>query len=133
MRTQEEILERFKEVRKDDFFGFETDVIFYHLKFKYAKEFLNESVTEDQWEEHQEENSRESILNQMKDYMVFAWEKAINERGISASRSMSKYNAWVWLLGDDLGDLNNYTEYGKPNLKTICKKYKWECLIPEGE
>lgn len=69
---------------------------------------------------------RESILNEMLDYMSFAFEKANNFRGISASRSMSHYSAWTWLIGDDFGNLLDYEYYGKDNLVEICEKYGWD-------
>lgn len=59
-------------------------------------------------------------------YMPFAWDKANNGRGFSASRSMSHYQAWIWLAGDDIGDLSEYDSYGKDNLVKICKHYGWD-------
>ena len=39
---------------------------------------------------------------------------------------MCHYMAWVWLAGDDLGDLTDYQYYGKDNLVKICDHYGWD-------
>ena len=60
------------------------------------------------------------------DYMVFAWMKANDERGISAWRSISKLSAWMRILSrsdvaDVLEDQDNYVPYGKPALSKACE------------
>jgi len=124
MRTPEEIVARIKERENIDFFGFERVDYIERLDFQHAKEFLVEAATEEQWEPAP--YTREAILQRMKEYMPFAWEKANNFRGLSAMRSMHHYTAWIWLLGDDLGDLLAYENYGKDNLVKICEKYGWD-------
>jgi len=61
--------------------------------------------------------------------MTFAWDKANGHRGLSASRTMDHYTAWVWMLGDEevagVGNLKNYDAYGKENLAKICDRYEW--------
>ena len=56
--------------------------------------------------------------------MDFAWRKANDERGLSASRIVSHYRNWYWLLCDDsinFSDLeDNYEPYGKPVLVEMC-------------
>ena len=125
MRTAKEILQRIEEVKNRDFFGFELSDLLARLSFDEAKPLLNPGATKDDWPEPLPRD-RESILKEMFDYMPFAWGKAKNCRGISASRSMSHYNAWAWLAGDDLGDLLNYQYYGKDNLVKICEYYGWD-------
>lgn len=124
MRTDEEILARVKDIEDRDFMGFESSDLIVRLPFEKAREFLKPEVVESEWE--QAERDRESLLKEMVNYMPFAWEKANNERGISAARSMSHYNAWVWLAGDDLGDLTDCEYYGKDNLVRICNHYGWD-------
>ena len=60
--------------------------------------------------------------------MEFAWDKANNCRGISASRSIDHYSVWIWLLGDEdkLSDIRDYEYYGKPQLVEICELYGWD-------
>lgn len=60
------------------------------------------------------------------DYMVFAWKKAMDERGISASRSIYKLSAWMRILNrtdisNILIDENLYNPYGRPALRKACE------------
>lgn len=124
MRTDAEIVARIEDRKADDFFGFETSDLIVRLPFEAAKPYLKDGAPSDDWK--QLPRDRESLLKEMLDYMPFAWEKANNERGISASRSMSHYMAWAWLAGDDFGDLLTYEYYGKENLTRICEHYGWD-------
>jgi hypothetical protein len=124
MRTDEEILQRIKDVEANDWLGTERSDLIDCLPFSAAKPFLKDEATADDWK--QEARDRESVLARMLDYMPFAWDKANNERGISAGRSMSHYSAWAWLIGEDFGDLGDYEYYGKPQLVTICERFGWD-------
>lgn len=126
MRTQEEIVARINAIKDNDYFGFETGDLIDFLDFQHAKPFLRPESGKRDWTP--QPNTRENILKIMQDYMDFAWEKANNRRGISASRSMSHYSAWIWLLGDEgkFGNLKEYEHYGKDNLVAICKEYGWD-------
>lgn len=124
MRSVEEILDRIQERMPVDFMGIEANDLIQYLPFDAAKQFLKESFPKDQWK--QIPSDKESVLKQMLEYMPFAWEKANNGRGLSAMRSMNHYSVWIWILGDDLGDLTNYQYYGKDNLIKICEKYGWD-------
>ena len=128
MRTYEEIVDRINKLKPHDkIMGFKTPDLVLCLPYKYAKEFLRPEVTSDEWEEGKTYPvDRESIIKQMEEYMPYAWEQANNCRGISASRTMGHYSAWVWLVGDDLGDLNEYEYYGKDHLVRICEHYGWD-------
>jgi len=124
MRTDEEILARIEERKARDFFGFEAIDLIARLPFSAAKHLLVEGAKEDEWTVLPRD--RESLLKEMLEYMDFAWEKANNERGISAGRSMHHYMAWTWLAGDDLGELTDYEYYGKDNLLKIAAHYGWD-------
>lgn len=126
IRTQDEILARIEEIKRRDFLGFETDDLIGYLDFEHAKPFLKPETTPDQWQP--DSTDPDEIKAQMLDYMPFAWEKANNFRGISASRSMSHYSAWMWMTGDleKVGDLHDYEYYGKDNLAAICELYGWD-------
>lgn len=124
MRTDQEILDRIQEVIHNDWLGTQRSDLISCLPFDTAKPFLNEDVESDAWEV--ESRDRDAVLARMLDYMPFAWEKANRGRGISAGRSMDHYTSWVWLLGDELGDLTDYQFYGKDNLVLICQKYGWD-------
>lgn len=135
MKTQQEIIDRFNERKQNDFFGFEVGEYVNCLDYEHAKslDIVKEEVTKDQWEKDANKYTRESLLERMKDYMEFAWDKANNCRGISANRSIMHYIAWIWLLGDDEFSAkveqefeDNYEHYGKEILEMICEYYGWD-------
>jgi len=126
MRTGKEILLRIKEIAHRDIFGIETDDLIMHLDFEDARQFLKEGITPEIWAKGCFSRDPESVEKGMLEYMPFAWEKANGCRGISAYRSMSHFNAWTWLAGDDLGDLLKFSFYGKDNLVKICEHYGWD-------
>jgi len=118
MKTQEEIVERLKE--PGDMFGFGPGVLIGYLEYEHAKPYLKEGVTTEEWKP--DTLTREAVLETMRDYMEFAWGKAQNHRGLSASRSVIKFEAWVWLLGDSPIEAE-YAQYGCPTLAAICARY----------
>ena len=124
MRTDKEIIKRIEEIEYRDVFGFETIDLIARLPFDQAKPFLKPEASEQDWQPAS--RNRDDLLQEMLDYMPFAWEKANNCRGISACRTMHHYNTWTWLAGDDFGDLTGYQFYGKDNLVRICKHYGWD-------
>lgn len=124
IRTDDEIVARIKELEADDFFGWERGDLLNCLPFETATQFLKEGATPEGWKVLPRD--RVSVVARMLDYMPFAWEKAKDCRGISASRSMSHFSAWTWLIDDDFGDLQDYEYYGKDNLVKICKHYGWD-------
>jgi hypothetical protein len=90
-----------------------------HLKEDYVKEV--EAGTK-QWEQH---TTVEKAAEEFLDYMKFAWGKAEDERGISASRSVQKLGMWLWIMNrddlrrviedDDLYDRLRRTAAADPN------------------
>jgi len=119
MRTPEAILARLKELEEsnDDFFGFQRNSLIAALPFEQAKPFLKDGVTAEQWE------LEADPAKQIREYLSFAWEKANDCRGLSAARSLSRFAAWLWLMGDDdVSWLDDYTFYGKPHLVTISER-----------
>lgn len=129
MRTQDEIVNRINERTKEDILDFETGVYIPFLDFEHAKPFLLKGITNEQWVRIYIVNSKENILSEMLGYMPFAWEKANDCRGISANRSISHFEAWLWLMDDGFLDEFNaieYEHYGKEKLKAICDKYGWD-------
>lgn len=125
MRTQEEIVKRIGDRESDDVLGFERTDYIQFLDFEHAKPFLKEGVSEDTWNESVKSNKHPREM--MVDYMRFAFGKAHDGRGISASRSISHMRAWGWLDGDDLGKEidsiaeSHYAPYGLPVLRRICE------------
>lgn len=110
-------------------FGFKSGVLLDYLSAQEASEFLSDIGKK-------EIEKNPSVWNQITDpleacqdfldYMVFAWMKAMDERGLSAARSISKLSAYLWLLGrEDLAkkieDDSLYAPYGTPALIAICE------------
>lgn len=129
-RTDDEILARVRSLQPGDLLGFQTIDLICRLPFATAKQFLRDGVTEDQWTVLPRD--RDALLAEMREYLPFAWEKANNCRGLSAGRSMAHYAAWIWLLGDDLGDLETYEHYGKDHLVAIGERYGWGSAWDDG-
>lgn len=133
MRTTEEVAKKINEDR-GDIFGFTREVLLEFLPFELVKSHLKDGVTEAQWEEERVDLTPENVINAMQDYMAFAWTKVEDHRGMSAGRSITKMQAWLWLLeDDDLIDYcdSHYAPYGAPALKAICEKYHF--AIPAGK
>lgn len=129
MRTVNEIIEKCNS--KNDMFGFTNSALLEFLTFEEAKPILKEDATSDGWGDTPP-RTKESVISVMRDYMEFAWGKAKNHRGISASRSITKMRAWMWLLEEEESiDWSNYENYGAPILKAICERYNFP--IPDSE
>lgn len=126
VRSQAEIVEHYRATQKDDVLGFTAEALLLFLDAAQFREFSRPDADLSDWDP--QELTRESVLEIMRQYMVFAWEKACGHRGISASRSIAKMAAWLWLLRDDemaafATNDANYPQYGVPILKAICDKY----------
>ena len=126
MRTQQEILNKMLKLSsKQDFFGFIHSDLIQFLEYEHAKDWLENDVTEETWDQIRKTPDDKTIKEVMADYMPFAFLKANNCRGLSAMRTLYHFTAWIWLLGDEtveyFGDLLKYEYYGKPHLIKICK------------
>ncbi len=126
-RTQEEILEEAN--GEGDFLGFGKGILIDYLDWKNAKEFYEDEFVKKV--EGGKEKAPEAIndiyqtVQNFLDYMVFGWMKALDERGISASRTINKLSAWLWILGrEDLAKMIDnddlYNPYGTPALIKLC-------------
>lgn len=121
VRTQEEIVAAIH--ASTDPFGFETQVWVSALDYEHAKPYLDEGVSETEWIDLLVQAGSDE--DQMRDYMDFAREKALDHRGLSAGRSIAKLNAWGWLLGFDPID-EPYRPYGVPILKALADRHGFE-------
>ena len=143
MRTQTDILMRFRalEEASDDFFGFRREVLTEGMSYETIKGlqiegdgFLSENVTQEKWNEVYLDTD-DKILKALSHYLDFAWGKAEDHRGLSASRSVDKLAEYAWLLGRDdvveaMGDAS-YTNYGCPKLAVLAKAL--DLPIPESD
>lgn len=74
-----------------------------------------------------------TIKNKLEGDLCFAFEKALNKRGISASLMFEVVRMWLWVLEDELQTWpeNEYAHYGLPFLKAVALKYGFENPIGE--
>lgn len=70
--------------------------------------------------------TRENILEQLKSDLEFAFEKALGQRGISASLMYEVISMWNWILEEGLEDFDEYEHYGLPLLKATAVKYGFD-------
>lgn len=81
----------------------------------------------------------ERIIEVMRDYLSFAYNKAYSGRAISANRSIMHYIGWTWLIDDEFSKQiekefeNNYCEYGVPILNMIADHYNFERELPPSD
>lgn len=133
LRTMDEVAAHVAE-HWEQFFDFEGEVCVGYLPYEYASPYVRDGVTAEQWAEDVAPYTEERLRADMAAYMEFAWGKAENHRGLSASRSVSKIRAWVWLLGDEAVlhamDTAPYPGYGAPKLAAVCRAY--DLPIPQS-
>lgn len=115
--TTDQIKEKIKEVKENDFFGVMVSDLVFYLSYEDAMSlgYLKPETIKEEW------TTRAIIspLQQIKEYLPFAWNKANNCKGLSAARSLNHINIWLWLAGySDLEKdyFDNYEYYGKPQL-----------------
>lgn len=130
LKSQQQIIDKIK--GEKDFFGFTTEVLVFFLDAENAKEFFDEQKDFSDWKPDLPDKA--TVIEKMREYMDFAWEKAIDERGLSAGRSVRKFQTWLWLLDDAetlefAEDDDNYSPYGKPILKCISEKYGFDIPV----
>ena len=79
--------------------------------------------------------TRENILKQLEEDVDFGFEKALDQRGISASLMFAVVKMWNWILEEGLEDWdeNNYAMYGLPLFKATAVKYGWNNPIGGDE
>lgn len=120
-RTDEEIEARIKELQPGEFLPFETtDLASYLPQERLAP--LGFSLREAGAPWVQAKRDEESLRAAAIQYLPFALEKCLNHRGLSAGRSVSHYQAWFWMLGNEaMAAINwdDYGNYGAPILKSV--------------
>lgn len=129
MRNFLEIRDRVKFMKNEDIFGWSIMDLISRLPFKLAKEFLNDDAKEHEWDRAIADPDR--VKEELIEYLPFAWDKAINHRGLSAQRSIHHIRNWLWLMEDEetlafVEDGYNYAQYGVPILKHVSDKYGYE-------
>ena len=77
--------------------------------------------------------THENVLAQLEKDLDFAFEKALDKRGISASEMYAVIKMWLFVLEDELKDFEYYAQYGLPLFKQVAVKFGFENQIGEDE
>ena len=75
--------------------------------------------------------TKENILEQLKKDVAFGFEKALNQRGISAGLMFEVVSMWNFILEEGLESFEKYAQYGLPLFKATALKYGFENPIGE--
>ena len=75
--------------------------------------------------------TREKVLENLERDVAFAFEKALDQRGISASFMYEVVKMWNWILEEGLEDFDDYAQYGLPLFKATALKYGFDNPIGE--
>lgn len=117
----------------NDFFAFSAEALVPFLPWEQARTYLKAEYTVFEWMQTwagaNPEPLPEQMLREMREYLHFAFDKALGHRGLSAGRSVYKLRAWAYALdmSDELiiflGDQDrNYAPYGAPMLARIAEE-----------
>lgn len=90
------------------------------LKLAEGAEYIAEPMTE------------AAVLARLRHDLDFAFEKALNRRGLSAGMMYEVVKMWLWVLEDDLQHMEDYAQYGLPLFKAVAVKYGFENPIGEA-
>lgn len=136
MKSAEKIKGKINAGFANDVFGIAFNDLVEALPFADAKEYLKDEFLMKDSAEAEWESSRiktdDDVKARMLDYLPFAWEKAEDQRGLSADRSIRHFAAWAWLIDNEfyekIEDMynNNYFPYGEPILAYISEKLGFE-------
>jgi len=77
------------------------------------------------------EFTKENVLIQLEKDVEFGFEKALNQRGISAGLMAEVVQMWNWILEEGLENFDEYPMYGLPIFKATAVKYGFENPIGE--
>lgn len=77
------------------------------------------------------EFSKENVIAQLKKDVDFGFQKALDQRGLSASAMYQVVKMWLWVLEDELQDFESYAQYGLPLFKAVAVKYGFDNPIGE--
>lgn len=64
-----------------------------------------------------------AVIEHMKSDVAFGFEKALDQRGLSAASMYSVVQMWLWVLDDSLQYHDQYAQYGLPLFKAVAIKY----------
>lgn len=67
--------------------------------------------------------TRENVLEKLEGDVAFGFEKALDQRGISASFMYEVVKMWNWILEEGLENFDDYAQYGLSLFKATALKY----------
>lgn len=82
-----------------------------------------DGVTAEEWNKDVEPFTEENVKKYLATDLAFAFEKALNKRGISSGLMFEVIKMWMWVLDDGLADFDEYPMYGLPLYKRVAEKY----------
>jgi hypothetical protein len=94
---------------------------------------LTEGVDVEERDKEVIEWTRENILEQLKHDVEFGFEKALDQRGISASCMYGVVTMWNKILEEGLENFEDYAQYGLPLFKATAVKYGFDNPIGDDE
>lgn len=124
LKSEEEVLEKIGDLSiETDPFNFQFETLADSLSPKVLIEnfytSLNHEYIDSTDENDDTRPTLKEIVQDMLDYMVFAWMQAVNQKGLSAERSRLKLMSFAFLLNhDEVYKIisKEYDNYGKDNL-----------------
>lgn len=121
MKSIEEILS----YESQSFDGRDLNRLADFMTVEQMQKFDLEVSNPDSWKT--EELTRENVLKRLESDLAFAFEKALDKRGLSAGLMYGVIKMWMWVL-DEHDDLvnwsdDNYAQYGLPYLKAVALRY----------
>ena len=70
--------------------------------------------------------TKATVLKRLEDDLGFAFQKALDQRGISSSMMHDVISMWNWVLEEGLEDFDDYAQYGLPLYKTTALLYGFD-------
>lgn len=105
----------------------------YNMIKDFGMEPNEEYDNEEKWNSTVVEFTRENVLKQLEEDVRFGFEKALNQRGTSASLMFECVMMWNYILEEGLESWgeDDYAFYGLPLFKATAVKYGWDNPIGE--
>lgn len=137
LRTEVELLWRLEAVKSNDFMWSKTEIISSFLSFDKAKHLFKQEYIDkvESWEsEYTYKKTIDECVKYFLWYLQFAWWKSLDERWLSAGRSIEKLWELLYIMSfDELSELINndslYNPYWMPALIEVSQKLWIE--VPE--
>lgn len=123
MKTQQNVLNAIKAGRKSEAIDGRDYVRLADFFPVSDWEHLGVSLKEGAEAPQPKEWNRDNILEQLKKDVAFGFEKALDQRGLSADAMHGVVKMWMWILDDDLQYHDAYAQYGLPLLKLVAVKF----------